>query len=58
MISIATTVYVTSSVGCPTVLRADQGTENGNIAFSQLFLIADGGDSFAGKELYVWTLYF
>lgn len=45
--------YIASLVGCPTVLRADRGTENTNVAFLQPFL-RHGDDAFAGEKSFMY----
>jgi len=41
-------------IGAPTILRADRGTENTNIAFLQPFLRDDGEDSFAKEKSFMY----
>jgi len=40
--------------GAPTILRADRGTENTNIAFLQPFLRDGGDDSFAKEKSFMY----
>jgi len=41
-------------IGVPTILRADRGTENINIAFLQPFLRNNGEDSFAKEKSFMY----
>ena len=38
------------SVGCPTQIRADHGTENGLVAATQICFLSTGTDSLAGSK--------
>ena len=40
--------------GCPTILRADRGTENSIIAFIQPFFRHGGDDAFAGQKSFMY----
>ena len=41
-------------VGCPTIVRADRGTENCNVAFLQPFLRENSSDSFKGEKSFMY----
>ena len=41
-------------IGAPTILRADRGTENTNIAFLQPFLRDGGNDDFAKEKSFMY----
>ena len=42
------------TVGCPTILRTDRGTENTNIAFLQPFLRDQHDDPFAKEKSFMY----
>jgi len=41
-------------VGCPTIVRADRGTENCNVAFIQPFLRENSNDTFKGENSFMY----
>lgn len=40
--------------GCPTIVRADRGTENCNVASLQPFLRENASDSFRGEKSFMY----
>lgn len=42
------------TLGCPTVVRSDRGTENCNVGFLQPFLRRDGEDCFSGENSFMY----
>ena len=41
-------------LGCPTIVRADRGTENCNVAFLQPFLRTNSHDSFRDEKSFMY----
>jgi len=42
------------SLGCPSVVRSDRGSENCNVGFLQPFLRRNGEDCFSGEKSFMY----